>query len=76
MRLRCQRCNWHPQPGAIILCDFVGKGPYYCPDCGDILEVVDWMKPPNKLHPADSNPQAICGIALNVVLDILKSVMR
>ncbi len=38
-RIRCKKCNWKAHPWSIIRCDVVGKGPYYCPDCGEIMEV-------------------------------------
>ena len=37
----CKNRDWKPYPGAIIPCDDIRIGPYYCPKCKEKLTVVD-----------------------------------
>jgi hypothetical protein len=36
--LECIYCDWESEPGCIILCDDVIKGPWYCPKCKEKLQ--------------------------------------
>ena len=44
--LSCE-CGWRPTPGAVIRCDVVGRGPYYCPNCSKAMTVLECNSAPN-----------------------------
>ena len=52
IKLECKKCDWKTKPRQIILCDNVKCGPYYCPDCGEIMKVTKGQleKPNNLIH--------------------------
>ena len=41
VKLRCKKCNRQPiRPESLFISGVAGSSPYYCPNCGEIMEEI------------------------------------